>query len=169
MNDLEKLLFLRGVASEYFSYAGERVEIPYELRLKYLQALGYDINDAEAISRAIFELDAQPWQSWLQPFNVLAQGESEYVDMRLAPGELDSPINWCLTTETGETRSGHLVAADLQEVGDYTIDKVRYSARRLPLDGLPCGYHKFTLAGPQQQASATLVVAPAQCYAGNVE
>ena len=77
LNSLEKLLYLRGVAAEYINYAGDRVCVPYEVRLKVLEALGYDVFDDQSIQQAIFELDALPWKTWLQPFNIVSLGDAQ--------------------------------------------------------------------------------------------
>ena len=82
MNNLEKLLYLRGVALDYFDFSGDRITVPFEVRLKFLEAVGYDVSDDQAIQRAIFELDALPWTLWLKPFNILSPGDAEYLEIR---------------------------------------------------------------------------------------
>ena len=145
MSKLEKLLYLRGVAAEYLNYSGERTLIPREVRLKCLQAVGYDVGDEQCVQQAVYALDAAPWKSWLNPFHIICLGESEYLDIRVHPGEKFTPLNWQLTTEQGEQFGGTLIAAQLTEVGEYFIDGVRYSAHRQPLSGLPTGYHHLSL------------------------
>lgn len=169
MNNLEKLLYLTGVSAEYFDYSGNRHEIPWEDRLRLLQELGHDPTDAHAIERAIFDLDAKPWLSWLQPCHIVSLGTSEYLDVRLPLNQLAEPIKWRLETESGETRESILVPADLAEVGEYNIGDVRHSARRLPLPDLPPGYHRIELENARRQECASLLVAPERCFEGGPE
>lgn len=167
MNNLEKLLYLRRVAAEYFSYSGERVVIPHQQRLKFLTAVGYDIYDEQAVEQAIHELDAVPWQSWLARFNIVSLGDREYIDIRVSEGEIDKPLEWQIQAEDGTSYSGHFHASKLLEVGEYIIDGIRYTAHRLPLVGLPLGYHQITVSDQQRVLSAPLIIVPQHCYQGD--
>lgn len=164
MNELEKLLYLRRISADYINFSGERVVVPFESRLKYLQAAGYDVGDDTAINQAIFELDALPWQSWLQPFNIISLGETEHIDIRVQAREKHNRLKWRVNTELGQSIEGTLVPAELPEVGDYYIGNSRYSAHRQALPDLPLGYHHIKVWNSQSQASARLVVAPARCF-----
>lgn len=161
---LEKLLYLRGVVAEYFDYSGHRVPVPHEVRLKFLHAVGYDVTDDRTIQQAIFELDALPWTSWLQAFNILSLGDREYLDIRVHPDEKFNRFSWQITTEAGAVINGQLVPGDLPEVGEYYIDGVRYSAHRQTLVGLPLGYHQIALSSQDRQIRVGLAVAPRRCF-----
>lgn len=164
LNNLEKLLYLRGVAAEYFNYSGERIFIPYEQRLQFLCAAGYDLDNHQQIEQAIFELDAQPWTRWLQTVNVISLEQTEYVDIRMPQHQLFSQFNWQVTTEQGDTVSGIVTPGELEEVGEYYIDGQRYSAHRLPIRSLPLGYHQLKLWDNQFFSNAQLIVVPPRCY-----
>jgi 4-alpha-glucanotransferase len=160
---LEKLLYLRGISADYFSYAGEHITHPLESRLKFLQATGYDINDQIQIEQAIHTLDAEPWTHCLAEFNIATQGDC-YVEVRLHPDELNQTINWQVLTELDEHYQGSAIAADLADIGHYVIKGVRYSARRLDLPALASGYHQLQLSTEQRQATASLAISPARSY-----
>ena len=164
MNDLEKLLYLRGVAAEYFNYSGERIVVPDEVRQGLLSAAGYQVSDVQATRQAIFELDALPWKSWLRPLNIISSGEAQYLDIRVHPDEKFSEFRWQLATEAGELISDTLVPGKLPEVGDYSIEGVRYSAHRFALPCVPIGYHQIVLSSQRQQAQATVVAVPPRCF-----
>lgn len=164
MNNREKLLYLRGVSAEYLNYSGERILVPHELRLKFLQAVGYEVSNEEDISDAVFELDALPWKSWLTPFNVLVVDEAEYFDIRVHPDEKSNPFSYQITTEDGELHTGELIPGELPEVGEYYIEGVRYTAHRYPVPGLPLGYHELKLASGARSDRARLAVVPPRCF-----
>ena len=167
LNNVEKLLYLRGVAAEYFNYAGDRVCVPREDRLKMLAAVGYDVEDSEAMQRAVFELDALPWKNWLQAFSIVTVGDVPYFDIRIHPHERNCVFDWEVITAAGARISGSLIPAESPEVGEYYIDAIRYSAHRQLLADLPAGYHQLTLSSGGKQASAVLAVAPQRCFEGN--
>lgn len=164
LDNLEKLLYLSGVSAEYYNYSGQRIFVPYEVRLRLLEAMGYDISNQQAIDQAIYELDARPWQCWLQPVNVMTLGESEYIDIRIHQDQKFNRLDWHIVSERGEQFSGSLVPAELAEVGEYYIEGVRYSAHRLSLAGLPTGYHQIMLCDGGREQQAQLMVAPGRCY-----
>ena len=159
-------MYLRGISAEYYSYSGDLVPVSWEDRLHLLREMGDDPADEHAIDAAVFRLDAKPWLSWLQSRHIISQGTSEYVDIRVSPDQLDQPFEWKITTEQGQTIKGDFVPSMLEEVGDYHIDAVRYSARRLVMTDLPPGYHQFSVECNHQIQQALLIVAPASCYSG---
>lgn len=160
MNNQEQLLYLRGVASEYLNYHGDRVVVPHWLRLKLLEEMGHDVSDERALERAIHQLDALPWKSWLSPFIVLSLGVAEHIDIRVHPDEQSEPFAWCVITEQGREISGQFIPQKLEEVGDYYLEGIRYSARRHPLPHLPMGYHRIRLSTQAKEINATLAVTP---------
>ena len=164
MKTIEKLLYFRGVSAEYLDYFGQRVELPHEHRLKFLTEVGYDVANDEAVAKAVYELDAQPWKSWLKAFNIAHIGESQYVELRLNSEEACQFIAYQITTESGELFSGAMICAELPEIGEYYLDGVRYNAHRYELPTLPLGYHQLLLSNPNRQEQAIVAVVPPRCY-----
>ena len=104
MNHLEKLLYQRGVSSEYFSYSGERLSVAYQSRMNFLRAMNYDIDDATQIESAVFDLDAKPWKSWL-PEHCFA--EQAKVELHVHPDELEQHFDYKIITECGRCVQGN--------------------------------------------------------------
>lgn len=167
---MEQLLYLRGVSAEYYNYYGERTIIPFEQRLAFLSASGYDISNHSQIEQAIFELDAQQWKSWLKPFSVITLGVSEFIEIKVHPDEKASSFLWRIFDETHEIANGEFSPNGLEEVGEYYIDSVRYTAHRLHLGSkLPIGYYKIecrsgAALNDKRCQKAELMIAPSACY-----
>lgn len=166
LNNLEKLLYFRGISAEYYDYSGERILIPWEDRLRLLRESGCDPHDAMAVDKAIFDLDARPWQSWLRSLQIVTQGESAYLQVCLHPDELNYPIHWQITTEFGGQLCDQFISGELEEDGEYYIGDIRYSRRRLPIPNVEPGYHQVSLWREQRREQASLIVAPARCFEG---
>ena len=176
MNDLEQLLYLRGVSAEYFNYVGERTIIPLDLRLAFLTVSGYDISNQSEIRQAIYELDAEQWQSWLKPFNVITLGTCEFIDIKVHPDEKLDLLNWRIFNADKEVLQGQFIADELQEVGEYYIASTRYSAHRLNIESLAIGYYQFEVSNGAECATsssvkprietADLIISPQACYDG---
>jgi len=169
LNNLEKLLYLRGISAHYFSYSGELLPVKWDDRLQLLQEVGVDPSDHDAVTASIYEIDAKPWLSWLQPVHIITSGRSEYIEVRVSPDEYDQMIDWKIVTEKGNVFKGDFIPAELQEIGDYHIDQSRFSARKLPLKELPSGYHLGSLHSAKKDQEALLVVAPDSCFKGEPE
>ena len=167
LNNLEKLLYLRGISAEYYDYSGERILIPWEDRLRLLRESGCDPHDDMAVDKAIFDLDARPWQNWLRPLHIVTQGESAFLQVCLHPEALNDPIHWQITTELESQLCGQFTPVELEEDGEYYSGDVRYSRRRLPIPNVEPGYHQVSLWREQRREQASLVVAPPRCYEGN--
>lgn len=164
MNNLDRLLYFRGVSAEYLNYSGERIVVPHEIRLKLLEAVGYKVDDEAGVAQAVFELDAQPWKRWLRTFNIVRSGDPSFIEVRVHPDEKSTAISYQITTEAGEIREGTLTPVELPEVGEYYIDDVRYSAHQFALPDLPLGYHQLVLSNSSRKEQAELAVVPKRCF-----
>jgi len=164
MNNLEKLLYLSGVSAQYNDYSGQRHDVPFEHRVAALRAMGIDPDNQQAVTQAIFELDAKPWQQWLRPIYVI-ESPNLVLSFHCHPDKLNEPLTWQLQLENGEINQGQFRPCDLTETGDYYIDGCRYSARQFSLDDhIPSGYHQLTLSDQQSSEQSTLAICPPQCY-----
>lgn len=63
--------------------------------MRALRAMGYDPGDPEAVSRAVAELDAEPWLAPLLPLYIV-EAEAAQVALQLPPGEEPREVNWVL-------------------------------------------------------------------------
>ena len=160
-------MYLRGISADYYSYSGDLMPVSWQDRLQLLREVGDDPADENAIDAAIYKLDARPWQSWLQSMQIMLKGSTEYLDIRVSPDQLQYEFQWKITTEQGAILEGKFIPAALEEVGNYFIDDIRYSAHRLILTDLPLGYHQVLLEYNHKQHKALLIVAPDCCFKGD--
>nr|WHW29819.1 hypothetical protein [uncultured bacterium] len=122
MDNIEKLLHLIGVSSDYFDYSGQHRQISREVRERVLRIWGYDPQDKRAIDKVLFELDASPWESWLRPQYIVSEGfvdgdPAVAVNMSCGPDQLQSLLSWQLLTDDGNRLSGQFRPADVPETG----------------------------------------------------
>ncbi len=169
MSDIEKLLYLQGVAAEYHDYHGQRREVPWEDRLKVLEALAYDPGNERQIQQAVYALDAQPWLRWLQPMHIASIGTAEHIDIRLSAADVEQEFEYCISSAGEDIARGVFFPDQLTEVGEYYIGTTKYCAQRLPLTSLQPGYYQFELGSgePRRHERTTLAVSPARCFDGN--
>ncbi len=171
MENLEQLLYWRGVASDYFSFNGERIEVPLDNRLRLLKAMGVNTESTEAIAQQAYELDVAPWQEWLAPFLMCEEGDSLGFDINVLPEELNQSFSYCIELESGQRQVGQFVPSDYDEVGDYLYEEVRFSRRKVTIENTGLGYHRLTVEGVRHgqpvTQSAQFIVVPLEVYTPN--
>lgn len=168
MENLENLLYWRGIAKKFYNYRGELLEVSLENRRRLLDAMGVNSDSAEQVRAQAFELDVAPWQRWLAPMLMSEEGESPCFQINVSPEELEVEFSYKVNLESGGTHEGHFVPAKCAEVGDYVYQGVRYSRRSVDLKLLPIGYHNLEVMAETMGAPVTrscmLVVVPVQAY-----
>ena len=151
-----------GFAPGYHDAFGQWHELAPDDRAALLRALGLAIDGPGAAEAALARLVAADWLRPLPPVLVLADGPRQ-VPIALPIGGGRPRLRWSLRLETGETRDGETSFADLPWLEGATVEGRAVERRALALpDGLPDGYHQFSLAEPA--TAMTLIVAPARCW-----
>lgn len=167
MNNLGKLFYWRGIASEYYNYRGEKVLVSLENRQRLLQAMGVNTESAEVIEEQAYALDIEPWCNWFPPLLMTDAGEHAQFFINLAPDDLQKTFYYEIFLEAGGARSGEFVPASCAEVGDYLYEGVRYTRRAIPVHEIPIGYHRLRVTqtdDANKTMDTHLVVVPAQAY-----
>ena len=93
METLNQLMYWRGIASDYFNYKGERVEVSLENRKSLVRAMGIDPDDAALVGEAAYALDVAPWTSWLQSFQVVELHKECCFYISVNPSELEQEFD----------------------------------------------------------------------------
>lgn len=167
MGNIDKLLYWRGIATEYYNFRGELISVPLENRLRLLEAMGVDTSSEEVIEEQAYELDIAPWKHWLADFEMTQAGEHTAFEINLPPEHLSSTFSYHIVLESGVTRQGEFVPEQHPETGDYLYEGTRYSRRSISVQDLPIGYHSLTVQLADDEASKQLsqfVVVPALAY-----
>ncbi len=164
MDSLDHLLYWRGIASDYFNYKGDKVQVPLDNRRELLRAMGINTDDESCVNAATYALDVAPWQAWLLPFQVIERHKECCFFVNLAPDELEKCFHYSIQKESGELTKGDFIPATLPEVGDYLHQGVRYSRRVVMCGALPLGYHSLVVSHDEKSQDGSLVVVPEKGY-----
>ena len=163
MSDLERLFYWRGIAPDFYTFRGELTQVPIENRIKILEAMGVDCSSDSSIAREAFDLDIKPWLSWLPPLEVVPAG-SAFIDINFPPSQLAETLTWCLIESDHRVVEGSFKPRDLEEVGDYSHEGLRYSRRRLQLGELQPNYYRINLQLGDRLEETELAIVPAQAF-----
>ncbi|MFY8350822.1 4-alpha-glucanotransferase [Pseudoalteromonas sp. SSM20] len=169
MNAVEQLCYLQGVALDYVDYYGQQTRIADDVRRQILTACGHDVTNQDYVCDTNFRLDALPWQTVLNAFQVTS---SEHAVLKVRAQSFEPEKHLEIVISEGETEFCrlHVALTNSLEIGDYVIDGVRYCEYQIELPSLVANYYQVDVVFSSQITKAqsfraTLAVAPPSCFA----
>ncbi|MEU1973194.1 4-alpha-glucanotransferase [Microbacterium sp. NPDC019599] len=156
---LAALAEAHGVATGYWSFFGERVEVPAATLRLILDAMGVDASDEAAAAAALTAAEEAPWRALVPPTVVVRRGGGE-LHVHVADG-CDVEIG--TTLEDGSWRG---IPIPGQQPESRRIDGVPVWRVHVPLpDDLPLGWHTLHVrehrhGTAERSSDAVLVVTP---------
>lgn len=156
---LERLADMNGVATSFWDWNGNKVEVASNNLLRVLQALGLPVDpdsDDAAIAQAIRVSEDAPWLQTLPPSTVTRIGDWREIPIHVPHGQ---PVRAWYTLENGE--SGDLTQLDRPVEPREVEGELRGRATFEVPGTLPLGYHRvFAEVGEDPAVSAALIVVP---------
>jgi len=157
---LARLAEVHGIATEYWSFFGHRVEVPASTLRAVLDAMDVDAHTDAEIDAALADADDAPWRNLLPPSLVCRPGAGT-LSVHVADGH---DVNLSIALEDGAWRDLPVPRqqARSREVDGDTIWRLRVE---VPAD-LPLGWHTIHAwqrpfdGSPNRTASASLVITP---------
>ncbi|BDV32402.1 4-alpha-glucanotransferase [Microbacterium terricola] len=149
-----------GIASSYWSFFGDRVEVPAPTLRAILTAMGVDASTEEAVEAAIADREDRPWRSLLPPSLVIRQGGGDLIAHVLDAHDIALSVG----LEDGSWRDLEIPA---QHPSSRSVDGTTVWRVTVPLPAdLPLGWHTVHArqwsrdGGPEQTATMVLAVTP---------
>ena len=148
-----------GVATGYWSFFGDRVDVPATTLRLILHAMGVEAEDEAAATAALTAADEAPWRRLLPPSVVVRKGTGELF-VHVADG---CDVELALRLEDGSRRG---IPIPDQQPESRLLDGSAVWRVRVPLpDDLPLGWHTLTAGQhrggiPVRAAKAALIVTP---------
>jgi 4-alpha-glucanotransferase len=162
---LHQLAHLYGVQTVYSDVSHHRRRASVEALLAVLRSLGAPIVTLNDVPSAWREQQQELWQRPLEPVAVAWAGEPPIIKVRLPSTVADAVLVGHLTLENGERQRWEWRGADMPVVESAEVEGAHYVVKQLPLsNGLPWGYHRFTLELPGSHQETLIVVAPSKAY-----
>jgi len=154
------------IDSSYVDAWGNPATVVPESKAKLLAAMGYPVEDSEALQQVMEQQRRQAWLVALPPVKILRRAERYAVELRLPISLANAALTLAVATETGDRLSCTVVPVEGRLVAMEILDGLEYQAYEVELAlDLPLGYHSLTLLHRAQSlAECRLIVAPAACY-----
>lgn len=162
---IRQLAQLYGIADSYFDYRGRPKQVSLESQSAILSALGVEVGDDAAAEAAIHEHEARRWTGFLPPVAVFTSGKPMSLPIAVPVNLRAQSVEWNVTLENGQPRSGIARLAQLKMAEAAEVDKLSYRRVLLPLPDLPLGYHTASLAlDTGLQGTMRIIVTPEHCF-----
>ncbi|HYH41111.1 MAG TPA: 4-alpha-glucanotransferase, partial [Burkholderiales bacterium] len=156
-----------GIVSEYNDIWGKPQQASEKTRIALLKALGA-FDESSDPAKALAAKQTQDWRSVLPPVAVFRVDEPPYcLRFHFPERNAKSTYEWTFELENGPTLQGEFRPCDLQRLASREIDGEPYLEVAFEWrDALPCGYHRYALAGPglARDAWLSFIVGPPRCY-----
>jgi 4-alpha-glucanotransferase len=162
LQQLHRLAAFHGVETQYYDVNGSLVEASPEALLAVLRALGSSVESMRDVSDALAEAASLPGRP-VEPVHVTRADQDVEIEVRVPPGAVYH-LSYRLEIENGEVREREI---DLDTLHPQIAEKqigTDHEIRRLPLGGLPEGFHGLKVEIGGRTVETTIVAAPGRAW-----
>src|SRR5690606_7060137 len=164
-NPIRQLAQLHGIADSYLDFRGQPKQVSVESQVAILAAMGVAAGDDTAAQDAIHRFETQRWTAFVPPIAVFGEGQPMSVPIAVPVDLAARKVDWSVTLESGEPRSGTAQLSKLKTIEQASVDNRSYRRLAVPLPSLPFGYHTASFAlDTGLQGTLRVVVTPEQCF-----
>ncbi|RKF19587.1 4-alpha-glucanotransferase [Alginatibacterium sediminis] len=144
---IDQLVKLRGIETSFIDAWGNPASVVPQSKATLLAALGYPVDDEEALLEA-YENDVEAYWNQITPVvKVVRVGQSSPLEIRCPIYNASQEYIWSMVTESGDKHQGTVKAVDGELVAVHTIDEQEYHAYDIELGlELEPGYHQLELS-----------------------
>ena len=168
MRSLDALAEAAGIEPGYHDIWHNHIVTSPELKRRMLAAMGFAVENGEAVETGLEAIAARRWQRLVDPVAVIAAEAQPGHVVVCTEAQGNTAVRWSLTEEGGAVHEGRIAVSGLRVLEFTCDDGPRVVRRRLELpDGLPQGYHSLRVAiGGKwaRQAECVVIVAPRRCW-----
>ncbi|MAZ66695.1 MAG: 4-alpha-glucanotransferase [Kangiellaceae bacterium] len=166
INHLADIVNMR---SHYIDAWGNHQEVTFENKKRLLGAMGFEVDNLEALQRTVYEKENSKWNELLAPVKVCRIDEPLSIEFSIKEVASAEHFTWELQIEDGDFHSGVLIPEELEVLESKELEGIRYNRYRFIPPVVPdLGYHKFNLRSRQSDSPVTgtmsLIVVPTRCF-----
>lgn len=165
---IEELAAAKGIASDYVDAWGHPALVSPESKAAMLRAMGYHVDDDEALLEQLQTEERQHWLRPLDPVQVVRVGEPFAIEIRLPIDFVNDELDWTLHLEGGSVSRGVMTPIDGELVGVAEFVDLECQAYRVAFAPVTeAGYHTLNIGEEGYEeplGQMRLIVVPASCY-----
>jgi len=164
MDLIEKLAGLVGFHTSYVNIFGKQVYANEGARHSLLKAMGYNLNNEQALTQSIDELAQKSWRTILPTTHIAKSEECQHIIEISLPESDVQELHWKIVTETNETLAEKVSLSQLSLIDSANFSDHVFNKYQLILPNLAQGYHQLIVSYGDNSASCHLIYAPKTCY-----
>lgn len=162
---LQQLARLYNVQTVYYDVEHRRKQAFIESLLAVLRALGAPVIALKDVPAALREQKQKLAKRVIEPVTVAWDGSRPVIDVCLPAGFSGADCTGYLETEDKRKREWRWHAGDLPVLDSINVEGVDYAKKQIMLpEGLPQGYHRFSLEVGGKRWETMIISSPTQAY-----
>ncbi len=163
---IEGLVASRGIESAFIDAWGEPATVTDDTKIKLLRAMGYKVDDANALEQQVEDDLAHQWMKALNPVQVIKHDEALVFPLRLSIEMAAQKLILTVQLEDGNIETREITAVDHQLINVADIEDEEFHEYAVALDiQLPMGYHTLSVhADETLLASSSIIKVPQRCF-----
>jgi 4-alpha-glucanotransferase len=164
MDLIEQLADLVGFHRHYTNSFGEQVFANDGARRSLLKAMGYNLDDPQALAQSINDLSQKSWQNMLPATHIAKLEVCQHSIEISLPHSNKTELSWEIRQENNEILNKIILRDELSEIDNANFSGQEFTKYRLPLPNLAQGYHQLSLTYAGKTANCHLIYAPKTCF-----
>ncbi|AEP30212.1 4-alpha-glucanotransferase [Brumicola nitratireducens] len=163
---IEDLVVSRGIESAFVDAWGKPATVMDDTKIKLLRAMGYKVDDANALEQQVEDGLAHQWMTALNPVQVIKHDEAFIFPLRLSIEMAAQKLTLTVQFENGDLETREVEAVDHQLINVVEIEDEEFHEYAITLDiQLPMGYHTLSVQiGDIELASSSIIKVPQRCF-----
>ena len=129
---IRRLAQLHGIADSYLDFRARPKQVTPESQVAILAALGVEAGDDTAAEAAIHEHETRRWTGFVPPVAVFGEGKPMSVPIAVPVDLAAKKVDWSVTLEDGEPRSGTARLTKLAILEEAKVDNRSYRRLSVP-------------------------------------
>jgi 4-alpha-glucanotransferase len=161
MDALSQLFYLSGVGYEYTKYTGEQVFFSEQTRKNALRCCEIDTQNEANVAKLNCELDGATWLNLVPEVSLVSENEPL---LKVRIDERQRHAVFSLKVNSLDISVNLTSLENLNVVGEYRLNDIRYIELVIPLPALTVGYHDAQIKVGEQCALTQIWCVPEQVH-----
>lgn len=165
---IEHLVQVRGIETEYQDAWGKPALVNTETTEKILTAMGYPMDDDDALITMINSEAEADWLTMVEPVSVVVQNKDTVLHFKLPLEFVNDELYLSITQNSQICKKIKFVPIDQELLGAFEIGDMEMQHYALPIKlDLAIGYYELALFEPgieEPLGSGNLILTPEVCY-----
>ena len=169
---IEHIVQARGIESQYLDASGQEKIVSPEVIKQILTAMGYPVNDQDALIGVVEQETETSWFTIVEPASIVRQGQDNVLHFKLPIDFANDELDLTISKDNQICKKIKFVPIDQELLGHFEVRDMEIQHYALPVElDLPIGYYQLELFEPgiaEPLGSGTLIITPESCYKHSV-